>query len=342
MTATDALSYPFDSHPATGEVRAIAPGVSWIRLPLPFALDHINVWLLDDGEQLVLVDTGFALDPVKETLTTLLAAQARKLGRIVVTHYHPDHIGLAGWLSETHDAPVVMTQGEYLAAHAVWNQLPGYASADMLRQFAAHGIEETRLTALRERGNLYRRGAPRLPTQFSRIFDGDHVAMGGHDWQVITGHGHSPEHASFYSASAGALISGDMLLPRISTNISVLAATPDDDPLSWFLDSLQRFTALPDETLVLPSHGQPFRGIRARVQQLANHHAERCNVLLAALTQPRQAAELLDILFERELDTHQVMFAMGEAIAHLNHLVHHGRARRHTDADGRIHYTRAA
>ena len=168
----------------------------------------------------------------------------------------------------------------------------------------------------------------------------DELAIGGHCWRVIVGFGHAPEHASLYCERLGVLISGDMLLPRISTNVSVFAATPHADPLAWFLDSLQRIKGLPEDTLVLPSHGYPFRGLRTRVEQLVEHHRERCAALLAACDRPCTAGDLLETLCPRALDTHQVMFAMGEAIAHLNHLTHQGALRRNQDADGRIRYLR--
>ncbi|BAL22854.1 MBL fold metallo-hydrolase [Azoarcus sp. KH32C] len=336
----NALTYPFDGVPAGGEVRAVAPGVGWIRMPLPFALDHINLWLLDDGEALTVVDTGFGLDPVRAHWETILARDTRPLSRIVVTHCHPDHLGLASWLAERDGAPITMTQGEFLAGHAIWNQMPGSGVADMLAQFRANGLDDARLEALQERGNGYRRGVPALPSSYHRLFDGSVLRIGDNDWRVIVGYGHAPEHASLYCETLGVLISGDMLLPRISTNVSVYAATPNDDPLGWFLDSLQRIKDLPDDTLVLPSHGHPFRGIRARIAQLEAHHRERCDALLGEIGTPRSAGELLSTLFPRELDTHQVMFAMGEAIAHLNYLVARDEARKVAGQDGIIRFAR--
>lgn len=336
------LLYPWSDHPASGQLRPVADGVGWIRMPLPFALDHVNLWLLDDGDAAVAVDTGYGLDEVRAHWNAILAANARPLSRVVVTHCHPDHLGLAAWLAARDGAKVCMTQGEFLGGHALWHQLPGYCVADMVEQFRAHGLDAARLDALAARGNAYRRGVPALPTRYQRLLDGDRLQIGAHQWQVIVGYGHAPEHASLYCASLGILISGDMLLPRISTNVSVLAATPDDDPLGRFLASLRRIGELPEQTLVLPSHGRPFRGIRARVAQLLAHHRDRCNELLAACSTPRSAGELLGTLFPRELDTHQVMFAMGEAIAHLNHLAVQGALSRQVDGDGVIRFARNA
>lgn len=340
MNRLTELQYPFDGTPVVGEAFPVADGVRWVRMPLPFALDHINTWLLDDGNALAVVDTGLGHEQVRSHWNAVLAQDPRPVERVVVTHHHPDHIGQALWLAARDGAPVLMTQGEYLASHALWNQLPGLCVPDMVELFRVHGLDAGRLATFVDRGNSYRKGVPELPGRFHRLFDGDVIRIGGNDWRVIVGFGHSPEHASLYCQALGLLISGDMLLPRISTNISVFAAMPESDPLRWFLDSLSRIKDLPDETLVLPSHGRPFRGIRARVEQLEAHHRDRCDELLDAIDAPRSAAELLTTLFPRELDTHQLMFAMGEAIAHLNYLAGHNKLRRTADRSGLIRFER--
>lgn len=335
-----ALDYPFEGRPAANECRQVAHGVGWVQMPLPFALDHVNVWLLEDGAGACAVaDTGFDLPETRAAWDILLAG--RTLSAIAVTHCHPDHIGLAGWLATRHGGvPIWMTQGEYLGAHALWHQLPGYAVPDMLALFRAHGLDDARLAALEARGNAYRRGVPSLPAAYGRLFGGATIPLGGREWHILPGYGHSPEHAALYCERDGLLISGDMLLPTISTNISVFAATPDADPLGWFLQSLSAFETLPADVLVLPSHGRPFRGAQRRVQQLRAHHAERCETLLRVLAAPMTACELLPVLFPRPLDTHQSMFAMGEAIAHLNHLLHRGHLVRERGQDGILRFAR--
>lgn len=341
-SAEDTLHYPIDEMPEPGDTLLVAPGVQWVRMPLPFALDHINLWLLDDDEDVVVVDTGFAEDVTKRCWDTILDADGRRMSGIVVTHFHPDHLGLATWLAQRDGAPIYMTQGEFLSAAAYWHQLPGYAVGDMVALFRAHGLTEDRLEALEKRGNTYLRGVPELPVAIRRMFEGDTVSVDGDAWRVIVGYGHAPEHASLYCEEKGVLIGGDMLLPRISTNVSVAASMPEDDALAWFLDSLQRIKKLPDDTLVLPSHGRPFHGVHTRVAQLEAHHRERCDVLLDALDQPRTAGELLATLFPRELDNHQLMFAMGEAIAHLNYLSNQRGARRLEAEDGTVRFERTA
>jgi glyoxylase-like metal-dependent hydrolase (beta-lactamase superfamily II) len=349
MTAslpTALLDHPFASAPAPGKVTEVAPGIHWLRMPLPFALDHINLWLLEEDEGFTLVDCGYGDDATRALWEIHFATtlSSRPLRRIIATHCHPDHVGNAQWLSERFDVPVAMTHAEYLTAHALAGQHAGFGPAPTVRFFRRHGMADEHARAMDTRGNHYRRGVPGLPESFDRMRDGDVMMAGGTSWRVLEGHGHSPEHASLYSSARKVLISGDMLLPRISTNVSVWAPEPDGDPLGAFLESIAVFETLPPDTLVLPSHGLPFRGIVVRVAQLRAHHTARLAELAAAIEESRtavSAADLVPVLFRRELDLQQRYFAMGEAIAHLNHLWHAGRIARHIDADGAIRFTSA-
>ncbi len=336
MNSPQPLSYPQEQLPEPGVAVELAPGVRWLRMPLPFALNHINLWLIEDGVDAsgsalwTAVDTGVCVDIIKDNWRLLL--KEYPLRRQIVTHCHPDHLGLAAWLEKETGAPLWMTLGEYLTAHMLCEQIDGYSIARMLELFKAHGLDEPRLEALGQRGNAYRNGVPEIPSTYRRLFVGQDIAIGRRNWRVMVGFGHSPEHAALYCEEAHLLISGDMLLPRISTNISVMAANPDSNPLGLFLGSIARFKTLPEDTLVLPSHGLPFRGIHARVAQLEDHHKERCAALLAACTTPKTACELIPVLFSREIsDAHQAMFAMGEAMAHLNYLEQAGSLRRLQD-----------
>ena len=336
------LHYPHARHPATGELIEVAPGVFWLRMPLPFQLDHINLWLLRDGDGWTIVDTGFPNEAVMATWSQIIEKLDGPVKRLIVTHFHPDHLGLAAWLMAQTGAPVWMTAGDFLTAHAVWHEVGGHGARFMVEQFRQHGLDAERLAKFEKRGSGYRKAVPALPEHYHRLKAGDAVAVDGRKWQIIIGHGHAPEHMALYCAELGVLISGDMLLPRISTNISVFAATPDADALGWFLESLEELAGeMPEETLVLPSHGLPFTGVQARVQALSAHHEERLRALEEACEDaPKSAAELLETLFQRALDTHQTMFAMGEAIAHLNHLQQAGRLSCSSDADGVIRFLR--
>jgi len=337
------LEYPFDAPPPPGETREIAPAVRWLRMPLPFALDHINLWLLGDGDRCTLVDCGYGDAPTRALWERHFAAAlgGAPLARIVATHYHPDHLGNAGWLAARFGCAVAMTQAEFLTAHAIFDQRATHAQTDTCALFARHGLSDEHVAGLAGRGNLYRRGVPEIPATFERMVAGDDVAAGGRGWRVIPGFGHSPEHAALHAQDAGVLISGDMLLPRITTNVAVWPADPDGDPLARFLASLDAFERLPPDTLVLPSHGLPFRGIPLRIAQLRAHHAARLEELaahVAAAPSPQSAAAVLPVLFRRPLDVQQRFFAMGEAIAHLNHLWRQGRLRRLEGAGGTIRF----
>lgn len=336
MNSPSPLSYPQEQLPEAGASLELAPGVRWVRMPLPFALDHINLWLLEDGvgetgtALWTAVDTGVANDVIKDNWRRLLPVYP--LRRQIVTHCHPDHLGLAAWLENETGAPLWMTLGEYLTAHMICAQIDGYGVTRMLELFKAHGLDQHRLDELALRGNAFKTNVPEIPKTYRRLFEGQDVAIGRRTWRVMVGFGHSPEHAALYCDESRLLISGDMLLPRISTNISVMAANPDSDPLGLFLESIARFKTLPADTLVLPSHGLPFRGLHARIAQLEAHHRDRCAQLIAACNTPKTACELIPVLFSREItDAHQAMFAMGEAMAHLNYLEQAGTLSRVVD-----------
>ena len=331
------LSYPFEQLPETGATIEVLPGLRWVRMPLPFALDHINLWLLRDGISVsgralwTAVDTGVATDDIKSCWRRLLPEHPLK--RQIVTHCHPDHLGLSAWLEQESGAPLAITLGEYTTAQMIHAQIGNFGIAAMLEMFRSHGLDETRLEALARRGNVYKRVVPEIPATYRRLFPNEDIAIGAHAWRVIVGYGHSPEHAALYCEELRVLISGDMLLPRISTNMSVIAPNPDGNPLGLFLDAIAGFKALPADTLVLPSHGRPFRGLHARIAELELHHRERCADLLAACATPKSAAELIPVLFPREItDAHQTMFAMGEAMAHLNYLEQAGALTRSIDS----------
>jgi glyoxylase-like metal-dependent hydrolase (beta-lactamase superfamily II) len=338
------ISHPFQTAPKLAEWIQIHEDVLWVQMPLPYALDHINVWLLRDSHQgnngWALVDTGFALPESQAAWQIILEKLDGPITRIIGTHFHPDHIGLAKWLQDKTGARFSMTAGEYLTAHCVYQEIAGHGPAPMLKQFQSHGLDEPRLEALRLRGNGYKRGVADLPLSYDRIVDRESLKIGNHLWQVLVGYGHSPEHAALYCPEMGMLISGDMLLPRISTNISIFAVAPLDDALQRYLDSLDDLvTFCPEETHVLPSHGLPFYGIQNRVTGLKAHHLERLGLLEENCQKPQTAASLLETLFPRALDTHQLVFAMGEAIAHLNHLEISGRLIRTVGDDGVNRFT---
>jgi glyoxylase-like metal-dependent hydrolase (beta-lactamase superfamily II) len=345
-----ALQFPFAEPPAIGTTLEVAPGVRWLRMVLPFALDHINLWLLDDEKGGVpgftIVDSGLSNDATRDAWEKIFAAHlgGKPVHRLIVTHYHPDHAGNAGWLVERFGCEMWMTQGEYLTAHAVMDNAAGYSPEASVVLYKANGMDTSHDDGLAKRGHFYRKSVRPLPSRYRRMLDGERLSIGGHKWQVIVGNGHAPEHASLYCAGLGVCISGDMLLPKISTNVSVWSVDPNGDPLEQFLTSIRAYRALPPDTLILPSHGLPFRGAHERVAALEQHHADRLAELeasLAAAKAPLAAFDVLETLFRRKLDTHQTTFAMGEAIAHLHYLLNAGRAARVVGADGVVRYAPA-
>ncbi|HET7200621.1 MAG TPA: MBL fold metallo-hydrolase [Burkholderiales bacterium] len=347
MTPESILEYPCTTPPAGGETLQVAPGVLWARMPLPFALDHINLWLLDDeaaGEQAwTLVDCGIGDDATRALWERVLATRiaGRRVARLLVTHHHPDHAGLASWLIERTGAQLWMPQAEYFAAHAMREGSAGFAFDKVVAMFERNGLAGEKLALMQQRRSNYRNRVPDFPSSYRRLMEGQAHRIGGRGWRVIMGYGHAPEHAALYCEELGVLISGDMVLPKISTNVSVWANEPEGNPLALFLDSLSRYAELPPATLVLPSHGLPFRGVRERIAQLKEHHRLRLAELHEACESPKAAADVLDTLFRRKLDTHQLFFAMGEAMAHLHLLEREGRLTRSVGADGVIRYVRA-
>ncbi len=330
------LAYPFRDAPVSGTARQVAAGVFWLRMPLPFALDHINLWLLADGEGWTVVDAGLGTNATRELWEEIFATRLDGLPvkRLVVTHCHPDHIGLAAWLCEKLGLRPWMTNSEYVHAHAVYHRIGGADPGALHALHQRHGLDPVRLDGLKSRENHYRRGVPALPDAYHRMRHGQQIAIGQNTWRVLVGYGHSPEHAALYCDKLGVLISGDMLLPRISTNVSVWPMEPDGDPVGEFLASLGSFNELPSDTLVLPSHGLPFQGMRERIAELDRHHRLRLDRLTAVCARPQTAAEVLPELFDRKLDDYHVVFAMGEAIAHLNYLMRRGTVERVDDARG--------
>jgi glyoxylase-like metal-dependent hydrolase (beta-lactamase superfamily II) len=338
-----AIEHPWTEPPAPGTTRAVAPGVAWLRMPLPFQLNHINLWLIDEGPGWAIVDTGVGLDDVRGLWQEIFSGHlgGRPVTRVIVTHFHPDHMGNAAWLTERWDVDLWCAQAEYLIGQMAWRTGEPRDNEPRLRHYRRNGCGEDALAALRGRGNHYPRLVPTMPSAFRAIGDGDALQIGGRRWSVIIGRGHSPEHAALWCEAAGVLISGDQVLPRITTNISVWPDQPWGNPLRLYLDSLDRFRGIGDQALVLPAHGLPFRGLPERLAELRTHHAARLAETLDAIVEPRSAADVVPVLFRRELDSHQLSFALGEALAHLHFLEADGRATRVVGEDGVHRFVKA-
>ncbi len=337
------LTYPFgDTLPQPGTSMEVAPGIRWIRMSLPFALDHINLWLLRDeidGVQgWTVVDCCITHDVSKAQWEQVMADELGGLPilRVIVTHMHPDHIGLAHWLCERWKAPLWISSTDYHAARLASQTTTGFGGDGAARFFASHGLNDPdSVEKIRNRASYYPSMVPDVPRSFHRLMDGYVVRIGGRAWTCISGYGHAPEHMALYTEDGHVLIGGDMMLPRISTNVSVYEVEPEADSLRLFLESIDRFKPLPQDTLTLPSHGKPFTGLHTRIQQLHDHHRDRLAEVIEACTEkPCSGADILPIMFKRKLDLHQTTFAMGEAVAHLHALWFEGKLTRAVDAQG--------
>ncbi|RAU21512.1 MBL fold metallo-hydrolase [Paramagnetospirillum kuznetsovii] len=338
------LDYPFATPPESSRVLEVAPGIRWIRMPLPFALDHINLWALDDGDDgVALVDSGLGNDETKALWEELLAGPlaGRRPTRLIATHFHPDHMGLSGWLCQRLGIELTASQREWLFGRMLWLEDSEEFTANQVSYYRRIGFDAEQLEGVRARGNTYRARIDVIPVRVVGIRHGDDIVIGGRSWRMIEGGGHSPEHACLYCAEANVLISGDQILPRISPIVGVWPQQPEAEPLSLFLDALDRLRELPADTLVLPSHGLPFRGLHTRVDELKAHHGERLDKTLSACAEPVTAGQVLRVLFKRELDAHQMGFATGETLAHLHHLMRHGQVLREEGRDGVWRYRRA-
>jgi glyoxylase-like metal-dependent hydrolase (beta-lactamase superfamily II) len=312
---------------ALGEPREVAPGILWLRLPLPFALDHVNVWLLDDGDGWTLIDSGVRDERSLAIWEELLAGTLRHkpIRRIIASHFHPDHVGLCGWLAERLDTAFCTSRIEWLQARLLaLDTTDGFVRTGRIFDMAA-GLSTDLIEQRFSRGNRYRQIVGPPPAAYTRLAAGDTISMGGTDWRVLVGEGHSPEMLTFYSPERNLLIAADQVLPRISPVVAVWPPTPDADPLADFLRTLPQYLELPEDALVLPSHDAPFHGLHDRVRALVHHHDERCDLTLRACAEPVTLVEIMGKLFRRRFDAQQLGFALGETMAHVNYLLGDGR-----------------
>lgn len=306
-----------------GEAREVADGIFWVRLPLPFRLNHVNIWLLKEDNGWTVVDTGCATEQLFAIWKTLLATvmQGQPIRRVVSTHGHVDHIGLSGWLVERFGAEFVSTFGEWCWARlAHMHEVPGARKA-YFQHLTRHGIKADLANEMVGKRGGYIDLATTIPDTMTEIRDGGRIRLGNRDWEVFVTPGHSFEHASFLDRQSGIWISGDHLLPKISPVIAVYELLPDADPLGDYLSSFERFANFAADMLVLPSHGLPYRGVHDRIDELRQHHAERLEAAVRFLHSPKTSFELVRDMFPHVDDVEGVGFAFGETVAHINYLV---------------------
>jgi glyoxylase-like metal-dependent hydrolase (beta-lactamase superfamily II) len=326
------LEFPFTAPPKPGALVEVRPGILWARLALPFRLDHVNLYLIEDGAGLALIDTGIDNAASRAAWEALLDGplKGRKLTRLIATHFHPDHIGLAGWLCERFDMPLAMSQTEYLLGLNIRLDPSALKSEPYRGFYRSHGLTEESTEILLGHGLQYLRMVAPPPKTFQRLMADDRVTIGGRTFEVLTGGGHSPDLVMLYSGEDNLLLAGDQILAKISPNVSVEAMEPDGDPLGVYLRSLERLkTRLPEDTLVLPGHNLPFVGLHTRADELIAHHEARCMAIVEACkVAPQTTADLVPVIFGRRIDDpHQLVFAFGEALAHINAMIRAGRLR---------------
>jgi glyoxylase-like metal-dependent hydrolase (beta-lactamase superfamily II) len=336
------LRFPVAEPPPFGVPQKIAPGILWLRLPLPFRLDHINVYLIEDNDGWAVLDTGIGDARTQEIWESVLAGtlRGRRLSRMIVTHFHPDHVGLAGWLARRHGLELWMPRAEYLFSLAL-QYAPADLGAESWRPFyRRHGLDELVTERVLERGHLYLRLTTGVPSTYHRLRHGESLDIGGRSFQVLTGGGHTLEQGLLFCPAENLFLAADQVIAKISPNVSVTAMEPQANALGSYLTSLASLRrALPAEALVLPGHGLPFEGLHVRIDELIAHHAARCaQIAEASRDLALSAADLVAVLFPRVLDEHQTGFAFGEVLAHVNHMVALGELAEEEDAEGGLRY----
>ncbi len=320
----------------------IAHGILWARLALPFRLNHVNIYFLDDGDGWALIDTGLGDNATKAAWQPFIDGllRERPLTRIIATHFHPDHVGAAGFLLQRFDVPLYMSATEYLQSLNIHLD-PGALEADHYRRFYLdHGLDAQTTDRVVTSGHAYLKLTSGLPPTYHRVVAGDVLRVGGREFEVVTGGGHSPEEVMLLCRADKLFFAADQVLAQISPNVSVVAVDPDGDPLGYYLRSLRALKRdISNDVLVLPGHNLPFFGLHTRIDELIEHHALRCErILNACRALPRSAAELVPFVFTRELDPHQMGFAFTEVLAHVNYMLRQGTLKRVGGADriGRV------
>lgn len=315
----------------------VADGIQWLRMPLPFALDHINLWLVEDDDGWAVVDTGIDSGTSRKVWRNTIADVMgdKPINHVVVTHLHPDHVGCAGWLTDEFDIDLWMTRDEYLLCRVLVADTGRDAPEEGTGFYHAAGFPADALHRYEEMFGMFGKFVAPLPEAYKRLKEGDRLTFAGHTWDVLVGRGHSPEHACFLDAERNLFVSGDQLLPTISSNVSVYPTEPKANPLKDWLHSLRTLKAsLPENVLVLPAHGKPFRGAHERLDALIEEHVIGLEKLLDHCREPRRAVDAFPALFRSRITDSKLMMATGESLAHLNYLIDDGSLISEIDADG--------
>jgi glyoxylase-like metal-dependent hydrolase (beta-lactamase superfamily II) len=339
------LRFPQAEPPPMGQPVEVAAGILWLRLALPFALDHVNLYLIEDRGGWAVFDTGISDAPSQAAWERVLAGPlgGKPITRLIVSHFHPDHIGLAGWLGDRFDMPLYMSRTEYLMSRLLQSDRSADVEQSNAVFYRRAGLGPAAVEQVLTRGHSYLKRTSGLRPSFNRLSAGDRIELGGRDWQVLTGGGHAPEQVMLWCKADRLFLAADQVLARISPNVSVVPVEPEANPLGAYLASLARIRdEVADDVLVLPCHNLPFQGLHARIEQLETHHLHRCDLIAAAAGEPITCADVVPIIFRRPLaDPHQLSFAVGEALAHLNYMLRLGVLSAEPDAAGTLYYRTA-
>ena len=330
------IRYEFEQRPKPGEVLEVLPGIKWLRMPLPMMLGSINLWLLRDNDGWTVVDTGLGTEATQNVWEQVIVdhLENKPVKQVIVTHLHPDHAGMAGWLCEKYDAPLSMTRTEYLTCRVLAADR-GPAPLAGTRFYQAAGYNHEQLERYKKRFGQFGSVIRELPPGFSRLQNGDELDIGDTQWRIIEGNGHSPEHACLFSESRNLIISGDQILPTISSNVSVWPTEPHADPLDLWLASCHNLSKrLPEDVLVLPAHGKPFRGAAFRLAQIIDEHETGLHKLRELCKEPKRALDVFPALFKATINDNNLIMATGEALAHLRYLQARGELGVSRDVDG--------
>ena len=341
-TSSPLLDFFVDVAPEAGEVTPITDDVFWVRMSLPMkGLDHINLWFIRDGDSWVVVDTGIGSRASKDIWNTVFETYmgGQGVNRVIVTHLHPDHAGLAGWICRKFGAPLLMTRDEYFLCRLMAADTGNPAPKEGIEFYERSGFDSEQIEMYKARFGGFGKAITPMPHGYERLQDGQNISIGGRDWKIIVGAGHSPEHACLWCEELGICITGDQLLPNISSNVSVWPTEPECNPLELWIDSCHKLkAALPEDTLVLPAHGIPFRGAHKRLEKLIHHHERALDRLYDYCRTPMLAVDVFSVLFRRPITDGNRLMAVGESLAHLNCLIKRGKMTRRINDAGQYTY----
>ncbi len=325
MNADTRLDFPIDEVPKNGTLFSIQKDIHWVRMPLPMDLNHINLWIIGSKEECTLVDSGMFLEDVKNAWSDLIDKEKLSFKRVIVTHMHPDHIGLAGWFTSNFNIPLYMSRTDYLQCRVLAADTGDNVPHEAIDFYTQAGLSESQIKAYVERFGFFGSMIHRLPNSFNRLKDGDRIILNNESWEIIDGKGHTMEHLCLFSKDKNIFIAGDQLLPKITSHVGVFPTEPEANPLEDWLNSCKKLLdKLPEDVLVLPAHGRPFVGAHKRLNTIINHHETSLDKLLDFLSEPKRSVDVFSVLFKRKIDDGNFLMATGESIAHLNCLFNRG------------------